>query len=339
MPRAHRAVVRRLDKEFHRPLDDSEIAPAFKVPSLSFVYSAYGLVLASEFPLRGPRGTISAEADVAIAQGPVPEKLARIETETMHWQANGNELLFDVPRVARYHVSGGKNIRYQPAAGTTADAFEPFLLGTCLGAALIQRGRPVLHAAVVAKNGLSVAICGKSGAGKSTASAMLAAAGASIVSDDLAALESTDPPIVSPGFPQSKLTAEAMAKAGLSAAEARWLGDRKGKYAVPSDGAEVDRPHPLSAIVVLERSDDGDLHVERQSGAEAIRLLVKHSYRRHFVVASLANAHLKSLGELVSHVPVWRIVRPLDRDSTESVASSIARLQSDQRPAYMGPAA
>ena len=66
--------------------------------------------------------------------------------------------------------------------------------------------------------------------------------------------------------------------------------------------------------------------VARVTGAEAVRLLIKHTYRRHFVVGSLASAHFERLGAIARQVPVYVILRPRSADSTRFVVSSISRI-------------
>src|SRR5690606_37980193 len=104
--------------------------------------------------------------------------LQRPETETCHWSANEHEHLLAVPRVGRFLIAEGRRILYLAAAGADERLLDTYILGSCLGAILHQRGRAVLHGAAVALNGRAFAICGKSGAGKSTAAAHLLAHGA-----------------------------------------------------------------------------------------------------------------------------------------------------------------
>ena len=296
---------------------------------VSTTYRAYGLTIDSDIALPGPQKVVDDVADVIMREGPVPESLARVETETLHWAANADELLLDIARVGRFHVRDGRRVNYAPAAGSRPEMVSAFLLGSCLGAVLHQRGRQVLHGSVVTSGGPAFAICGKSGTGKSTSAAWLVEHGARMLSDDLAVFSAVAPPRVVPGYPQSKLTGSALAGLGRETADLRPLPDGRDKFAVPRESHFLDRELPLGGIFVLERADAAEPSFTRLDGAEAIRSLVKHTYRRHYVVGSRAARHFDGWGKVAAQVPVWMIVRPRSIDSTAFVVSAISRAISE----------
>ncbi len=292
---------------------------------MSSCYRAYGLTIASDIALLGPRASGGTKIDVDIREGFVPERLEAIETETLHWAANADELLLDVPRVGRFHVRHGRTVRYSPRIGAPAQMVQAFLLGSCLGAVLHQRGQQVLHGSVVARGDTAFAICGKSGAGKSTSAAWLLERGARMISDDLAVLATVDPPLVLPGYPQAKLTGAALARLGRGTSDLQKLPDDRDKYAVPRGASFLDRELPLGAIFVIERHDRSELSAFRLDHAQAIAALVKHTYRRHYVVGSRAADHYRAWAKVADQVPVWFVGRPRGADTIEVVVAAMAR--------------
>ncbi|MBX9635174.1 MAG: hypothetical protein K2X44_09355, partial [Magnetospirillum sp.] len=136
-------------------------------------------------------GNIS-QPDVRIRCGAVPEALEGERHVGPTWQIAGASFLFQVRQVARFLVTGGSEVvvDLHPSA-SNADA-APFLLGTTFGALLHQRGQLVLHAATVSYRGRGLALCGVTGAGKSTLAAALCQAGCDFVGDDVAAIHFDD---------------------------------------------------------------------------------------------------------------------------------------------------
>ena len=291
---------------------------------MSFTCRAYGLTLRSDMPLQGPQPVEADAADVIIAEGGVPEELDHIETATQHWSANAMELLLHVPRVGRFYAANGNTIRYQPLLGVDAATTSGFILGSSLGALLHQRRQLVLHAAVIEREGKAFAICGKSGAGKSTTAGWLLEAGARLLSDDLCVLADQPAPLVLPGYPQAKLTRSALAELGHDPAGLRMLPDEREKFAVPRTDNFLDQPLPLAGVFVLERVVFDESTISLLRPPQAIVALVKHTYRRHYVVASRATQHYAALDRLVAQVPVWNVRRPAEGHSTQFVVSAIS---------------
>ena len=98
----------------------------------------------------------------------------------------------------------------RPAPGR-GEAMAPVLLaGNVLAIVLGLRGAAVLHASAVELNGAAIAFAGPTGAGKSTAAALLCAAGGAIVSDDAARLgEGEGAPLVHHGPHELRLRPQA----------------------------------------------------------------------------------------------------------------------------------
>jgi hypothetical protein len=72
----------------------------------------------------------------------------------------------------------------RPAKDTPPETTRHLLLNQVLPLVLSRRGRLVLHASAISRDGRVAAFIGRSGAGKSTMAAACAAAGAAVVTDD-----------------------------------------------------------------------------------------------------------------------------------------------------------
>ncbi|MGH7569375.1 MAG: hypothetical protein ACREL9_10485, partial [Gemmatimonadales bacterium] len=162
-------------------------------------YRLHGLRVRSEIPLptpaAGPAGAPPPDLDVGWGDGPMRpappagDVLARfaprdgcgythVATEsgyTLHYAGTCEFRLDPARRVARAHL----------APGVAPELASILLTGNVLAVVLALEGACVLHASAVAVNGGALALVGGVGMGKSTLAALLCAAGATLVTDDL----------------------------------------------------------------------------------------------------------------------------------------------------------
>ena len=90
-----------------------------------------------------------------------------------------------MPEVADYVAHGGATITVDRVVGAHDRDVRLFLLGTMIGAIMMQRGHLVLHGNSVRIGGSSAVVVGHSGAGKSTLAAEFLSLGLDVLSDDV----------------------------------------------------------------------------------------------------------------------------------------------------------
>ncbi len=169
------------------------------------LFEVYGLRISSPVPLPAPPAA-DGPPDVVIHLGTVPEGADRwpelgagrmYESEA---RADGRPVFVaDRPDGATVRLRYAEGMRIHIARGggevwadwdaplTEADAVT-FLLGPALGAVLRERGVLVLHASALVMSGKAWAFVGPAGAGKSTLAAYGAAAGLTVLTEDVLAL-------------------------------------------------------------------------------------------------------------------------------------------------------
>jgi hypothetical protein len=180
-------------------------------------FRAYGLLFASsiEIPEMLPAGELppGATPDVVVARASFDNSLVHpIATSDVH-QVDHDTLLLRVADVGRFLVSNGRQILFDPDPAATAHDVRVYLLGTCLGALLHQRGFYVLHASGIRSGRAAVLFTGDSGAGKSTLLGELLRRGFPMVVDDVCAVRfDGDTPIVVPSYPRTRLWADAASR-------------------------------------------------------------------------------------------------------------------------------
>ncbi|TGT73339.1 MULTISPECIES: serine kinase [unclassified Mesorhizobium] len=290
-------------------------------------YKAYGLVIGSEVALPELEPTAPATPDLEIAVGPIdfpgqPSQNAtafRFEPtrQYLSWQAVGT-----------FMISSANRINVDPAPGVDDPLLAFPLLGPVMALALHQRGLLVLHASAIEVDGKSVIFKGDKGAGKSTTAGAMIRAGHRLLTDDVVALDLSDPgrPIILPGFPQLKLAADAAGAIRLERAEVR-----------PQVHPQIDKAQhrlrdgfapeavPVSRIYVLERGVRAA--TSPMSGAAALPAIIKFSYITRFgrqaLPGDFAALHLRQSAQIAGRIGVSRLEVPAGLDQIDEAVAAI----------------
>ncbi|MDX8439184.1 serine kinase [Mesorhizobium australafricanum] len=290
-------------------------------------YKAYGLVIGSEVALPELEPTAPAAPDLEIAVGPVdfPDDASQGATafrfeprrQYLSWQAVGT-----------FMISGAMRIDVDPAPGIDDPLLAFPLLGPVMALALHQRGLLVLHASAIAVGGESVIFLGNKGAGKSTMAGAMIRAGHRLLTDDVVALDLSDPdrPMILPGFPQLKLAADAAGAIRLEQADVRPQVHPQIDKALHRlrDGFAAEAV-PASRIYVLERG--GRAAISPLAGAIALPAIIKFSYITRFgrqaLPGDFAAAHLRQCAQIAGRIGVGRLEVPAGLDRIDEAVAAI----------------
>jgi hypothetical protein len=289
-----------------------------------FFYRISGLTVQSDFELPGALPADAATADVVVRQCDVPARLEALTGAGPDWQMDDSRFLLSLPGIGRFLVADGRLIEMQPE-GEPRDAV-PFLLGTALGALLLQRGNLVLHASSVSRDGGGVALCGHSGIGKSTLAAALCRAGCNFVSDDVSVVELGPHGVALwPDGRCLKLFEESLARLGLAAHRGQEVGSGTNKHYVELRGRESAGPMPLRAIYVLrDREGQGASQIVRLSPVDAAQTLLNESHRPLLSLAmAKRNPQVAMTAAVVAKVPMFRFARGRDLDGLHQTAEEL----------------
>ena len=173
-------------------------------------YRAYGLRIHSDVVLPFdplPDDSIASEPDVTVRLGPVPRTLPAgpATTRTPRWQARSGAFLMHVEDIARFLVTGGRDVLIE-LLGDDDDVAALFV-NFPFTALLQQRGLPTLHAAAVATDTGAVLLLGPRGIGKSSLVAALVECGFPLLADDVTGvtLDAGHRPVALPAFARQRL--------------------------------------------------------------------------------------------------------------------------------------
>ncbi|HLO78335.1 MAG TPA: hypothetical protein VK196_17900 [Magnetospirillum sp.] len=296
-----------------------------------FVYRISGLTVGAEIELPGaiPCGTATAAPDVEVRLRPVPERLEGATRQGPNWEVDGENFLLRLPTIGRFLAQAGRFLDMQPEPGVDPADALPFLMGTCFGALLHQRGKMVLHASAVALNGRAYAVCGPSGAGKSTMAAALCQGGCDFIGDDIAVidLDGGGRPLIWPDGRRLKLFDDSIRQCGLT--EARHGGVRSGvaKFYVDPGRPGPDQPLPLAAIYVLQEVKPPLREsIVRLSPLDGAQTLLEQSFRPRLSLALAAirgSRQVELTAAVLRHVPVFHLNRRLDLDQLAHTAETL----------------
>ena len=235
-------------------------------------------------------------------------------------QAKPGALLLVQPSVGRFLARNGENIEFAPEAGVDPGVVALILHGTARGALIHQRGELPLHAATLVPPGgdAAVAICGHSGAGKSSLGAALSRRGWMLVADDTTRVSwDGSQAIAWPSRDTIKLWKDACRSAGIDTASLERVARSMEKFYVQVPSR--DQPVPLDMIVEL--TPDGassDL-----SAGDRMALISRHTYRPgHIRPLGMQQRHVALVARVASACRLLRL--PGDKKlSVDSLADAV----------------
>jgi hypothetical protein len=265
------------------------------------IYSAFGLRLESqdlalhELPKVQPDGFGQWEelpADVTIKEDDPDQwpKLSRWSKEEPWLRIHPSELQLEIEDVGFFRIFDRNRIAWSRWSPNVSDQdIRSYLLGSALGALLIQRGMLVMHGNALTKYGQAIVCVGDSGAGKSTLAYALMQLGWELLADDLVAI--TPDGIVLPGVQRIKLWKDAAEAFGLDPSKLTPVQKGLDKFQLSGDSIRTAQSGaPLKVCYALPR-DGPAYRLDHESikagpvGSDraVMASLLANVYRPHFV--------------------------------------------------------
>jgi hypothetical protein len=279
-----------------------------------FHYRVFGLHLGSEMacPELLP-GDESAEPDILIRRGVVPEELEEPVDSGARWQTAPGMYLLNLPRVARYLVRDGQEIVVQAREGVSEDRVRTFLLSACLSILLHQRKLFAIHCSGVQTPHGAVLFSGNSGMGKSSLVGAFLERGYRILADDMLALkfDEQDRVIALPGFPQVKLWADVARALGRSTEGLRRVLPEYERFIAPEADRFSSEPLPLHAIYFLRIHNNPDFRLEPLDHAPRFNALLDNTWQKLTLPGlGLREWHFQTAARIASLTYAARLIRP-----------------------------
>jgi hypothetical protein len=286
-------------------------------------YACYGLVLSSDIDLPDLGAPIETDAapDVTVRLGALSAPPPELDPLPYGLWRSATACGVEVPDVGRYEARAGREVIIDALPGADPRAIRLFLLGTVMGAVMMQRDHLVLHGNAVRIGDSCAVVVGHSGAGKSTLAAEFDRRGYDVLSDDVVPVDSEGRAV--PGYPRIKLWDDALERLGVATDGLERINDDHEKFQLPLRRADL-QPLPLRWIYVLERHAGSELTTERVHGAATFGLLHEHTYRNELVHGPDAVArHLQQCARLIRSARVTLVQRPAETMTAGATADTI----------------
>ncbi|WP_252189266.1 aldolase [Rossellomorea vietnamensis] len=299
------------------------------VPIQSFSYSAFGLNIFSD--LYFPELKVSSEysnhkRSIQVKKSYLKELWAKVGDYSKMYVVQEGYFLFKAPGVGIFCIQDGNKILYEPSGENDLGQLRLYILGTCMGALLIQRKILPFHGSSFSFNGKAYAIIGESGAGKSTLTSALINKGHRILTDDVIAISSKEygVPYVYPSYPQQKLWEESLIEFNMDTSNFTALFKRETKYAIPVENHFINNPLPLGGVFELVKSESENVKLTTIDGLERLHIFYLHTYRNFLVQRfGLRKWHLRYTASFAKNIEVYRLTRPTSRFTANELATLI----------------
>ncbi|WP_416149849.1 HPr kinase/phosphorylase [Salipaludibacillus sp. HK11] len=293
-------------------------------------YKAFGLNLLSNIllPEINQINNKNDKFDIVIKLADLNEIWKEIDKTNEFFSINRNTIMFHIPEVAIYLIQDGKRIFVSPIDKLKVkdDHIRLYLLGSCMGAILMQRKILPLHGSAIAIDGKAYAIVGDSGAGKSTTASAFLKRGYELISDDVipVTLTSDNVPMVIPAYPQQKLWQESIDRFGMESSQLHPIVDRETKFAIPVQSQFTNETLPLAGIFELVKTEGEEVELQPIINLQRFHTLFYHTYRNFFLKpAGLMEWHFNTCAAMVNKVDIFQIQRPDSRFTANELADLI----------------
>lgn len=310
-------------------------------------YGIYGLRVSSPIaPLCPPafpdarssaesRGTASSAEtpQVTIRMGRVPVRLTPCADKGGSWERGDSwetapgVCLIRVNGVARYLVSGGRDILVESAPVADEREVSLYLFNRVFASLLQQRGVLTLRASVIETGRGAVMFVGRKGAGKSSLLAALLKRGYVMLADGVAGVTPgpDDRFAVLPSFPDVRLCADTMDEMDWwQRSKGNVRRDRK-KHLVRADRFRA-MPLTVRAVYVLISHERNAIEIDTICPADAFRQLCERTHSKKLLRGlGQRPTRFRILTALVKHVPVARLTRPARAFHLDALADRVER--------------
>lgn len=243
-----------------------------------YYYAAFGLTIESPFPIRILQETDVRPADVSILEN--CEAAPDLLPESRNFRLLPGDVRFRVPEVATFRIVDGNTIFIYDRECDQTGKIWVYLMGSCMGAILHQRGMLPLHGSSVCKDGKAILITGESGAGKSSLAAEFLKNGWKLVTDDVAVVNLRNgKAVIQPSYPSQKLWMDAIERYDHkdSPLQSLYQENRKDKFSVDVSACFENRPQELTCVVRLCVA--GSCSVQAVDKMTAVHQLMRNTYR------------------------------------------------------------
>lgn len=291
------------------------------------LYKAFGLVIESVLPIPQIPEAGEAAPDVRI----VPAKLRGIVDPKAPTTAEGGAIIPTLTDTL-FRVTGGNLIEADVCQEDTESNVAVYLMGSCMGAILVQRGFMLLHGSCVTDGSRSILITGDSGAGKSTLAAEFLKNGWKLLTDDVTCLSDIEgTPLVQSSYPSQKLWQDAMDRYDTQERDVHslYFSESREKFGVNVTGSFFDGACPLNMVVRLLPAD-APCSISPIEGMTRVDQLMRNTYRAFMIAPKDRPRHFQRCVTLSTKIPMVLAVREKGKQCADTLYELITDYLEEQ---------
>lgn len=294
------------------------------------IYKAFGFSIISEIPLQElPQfgNEVGTDIDIIIRKEDLTNKWNELAEENHVFFVQKNFVMYKFGDVAIFSVQDGRRITVSPLKEFDEDTAGIIILGTCMGALLMQRGILPLHGSAIAINGKVYAIIGDSGAGKSTLARAFLDRGYQLLTDDVIAVSLKGKiPYVTPSYPQQKLWRDSLNSFGIKPDGFKSLLGRENKFCVPVSSEFFTEPLQIAGVIELVKAESKEITIRPIENLERFYTFFYHTYRNIFIEKSeLMDWHFHTSAKILKQIDMYRLERPISGFSSTQLVSELLK--------------
>ena len=237
----------------------------------------------------------------------------QINYEDKYLKITDNQLMLNIPDVAKFFISNGQQIFISKTSENYSieEPIRTYLLGSAIGALLIQRGILLFHGNSLEKNGRAIICLGDSGVGKSTIAYQLMKDGWNLISDDLVALDLDNN--VLPGIPRIKLWEDAISHFGLDTIQLNRVAKGFNKFVITKKRINCcNQKVKLEKVLILNRYEENFIKSKKiKSQKECLESLIKNYYRPLFIrFLNYEKEYFLHINRILKCTPIYNLYLP-----------------------------
>ena len=294
--------------------------------STTKLYKAFGLVIESEFAIPQITELHNVQSDVRIVRA----QLRGIVDPEAPTTAEGGCIIPTLTDTL-FRVTNGNLIEADVCEADTESNAAVYLMGSCMGAILVQRGFMLLHGSCVTDGTRSILITGDSGAGKSTLAAEFLKRGWKLLTDDVTCVfDREGVPMVRSSYPSQKLWQDALDRYEKSGDDIHslYFSEDREKFGVNVADSFFDGTAPLSMAVRLIPADH-PTGVSPIEGMAKVDQLMRNTYRMYFIEKHHMQRHFQRCVTLGTRLPMALAVRENGKDCAPVLYDMITKFMEE----------
>lgn len=301
-----------------------------------FHYSVYGQNVCSDFALMELPVARFERRDLGIRAGNQRSMALQDSTAPLRWRTNigpdavvrrdGSQMLLTFDGWCEFLIaSDHRDLLYRVWPGVDTTWFRTTLYSLVIPLIMQRNGMLNLHAGGVLVGSTALAFMAESGTGKSTIVGAYARAGYPFLTDDVLALRELGAHYMAlPAYPWIGLSVKSQRALWNHSIDGDLDEELKAKIAIRGAlGTFVDRPVPLGALYLTNRSDCSTISIEPVHRAQALGQVLEQANGLILMNDEERRALVGRVARLVSSVPIWRLTVPSDYARLPEVIAAV----------------